>query len=132
MRVDFCALDTVTLDCKAGERIEIALEIIPADTAEWEVWEDTGEFLDAVSFYSTSGDEASTGLRDPEWMEWQYPLRCLRAPTDKLLRGATYEATASAKLWIQSAVAWTTNPSPQEEDSPNYAVDKALPSKGGH
>ncbi|WP_146177414.1 hypothetical protein [Breoghania corrubedonensis] len=127
MRVDWCSLETVAIDCAPGDRIIIALSLQPAGADEWEVSREAGEYLDAIEFSSRQGTVACVAMRSPEWMEDQYGLRVVEANSERLDLRATYEATVPAKPVVQIAIAETGDPASESENlSPWYAVDLAL------
>jgi hypothetical protein len=127
MRVDLCAIDTIAIDCVNGSQFTVLLEILTADAGKWEMNIDCGEALDAMTFRSRAGDIASIGMRDPDWMAQKYPLGILDIHRSDRSLGATYEAKTSTTPIIQVAVAWTMNPSTDQEAlSAWFAVDKAL------
>jgi hypothetical protein len=127
MRVDFCVLDSVAVECVEGSRFTVLFEMLPAQTGGWEASPDPGEALEAIRFESRAGDVASIAMRDPEWMEQKYNLRLIGTDNSDWSWAVTYQAKTSTRPRIEVAVAWIKKPlSDQEALSPWFAVDKAL------
>lgn len=127
MRIDWCSLDSVVVDCIAGSRFTIGLKVQPATADGWEMNRETGEALDAITLRSRSGHVACVAMRDPDWMATRFALHLVSASSDISNLTATYEATGPTRPIVQIALAETSNPSNEQEAlSPWFAVDKAL------
>ncbi|WP_420413433.1 hypothetical protein [Roseibium sp.] len=126
MRIDHCVLDALTFTADEGACFKISMKIEPKPNlnSNWEA----GQALDAMVFDDAAGNTACIGMRDPDWMETEFPIRVLRASTrDALHLAAFYEVFASTKVTVEFATAWTINASNEQEAlSPWFAVDRTL------
>lgn len=127
MRIDWCTVATVTLDCVAGARFAVGLTLQPAAEAGWEMDQETGEAFDGTSFCSSNGDVAFVAMRDPDWLANRFALRVVDASQGIAPLTVTYEAAEATSPIIQIAIAETMRPSNEQEAlSPCFATDVAL------
>lgn len=124
-RIDWCVLDTLCFKVEVEAVFEVGLKVEPK--AGWLSWQEGGEYFDCVLFEHTEGHQACVGLRDYEWFEQRYGLKCLESAQHPVPFRAKFKATRSAPIEIEMSLAMTTSPVTDAEGiSPWLVTDRAL------
>lgn len=125
VRIDWCELDAIILNCVAGSVFEVGLDYTVKEG--WRVREEGGEAFMCALFEHVDGHQAAIGLRDYDWIEEQMDISIQAAAELPAKPWAKYKANSSAEFEFEISLALTASPNDETEAlSPWLFVDKAL------
>ncbi len=124
MNVNECLLGGVDLSLAEGESFTFKCELEPE--AGWEMGPDSGQWMDAYSFYNSDDHHGCICVRDPDFFENRFPVK-VNGSSRSVLEPSTIEATEAHLFRLEIAAAWLLEkPTPSNEAGPWFAVDNAL------